>query len=107
MQTGNYRAFRQHAATFNVNFFTRTTLASAGISCRRVSVCHISQVAVLLKGLNARSRKQRHMPTPREFSDAENLAKLKRGHPRQRRKMNVRYVKIMQIGHFRREALST
>ena len=40
--------------------FARVTLASAGISCRRVSACpsvHPSQVGVLLKQLNVASRK--------------------------------------------------
>jgi len=44
-----------------LSHFTRATLAIAGISCRRVSVClspRLSQVGVLLKRLNVGSRKQ-------------------------------------------------
>ena len=48
---------------FSVFVLIRATLASAGISCRRVSVrpsfC-LSQVGVLLKRLNVGSREQRH-----------------------------------------------
>jgi len=43
--------------------FTSAKLASAGISCRRVSVClsvRLSQVGVVLKRLKVESRKQRH-----------------------------------------------
>jgi len=39
------------------HIFTRATLASADISCRRVC---LSQVGILLKLLNVGSRKQRH-----------------------------------------------
>ena len=57
---------------------------SASISDRHVclSVClsvRLSQVGVLLRRLNAGSRKQRHTTT--EFSDAENLGKTETGSP--------------------------
>ena len=58
----------------------RALLASAGISCHRVSVClsvRLSQVGVLLKRLNVGSRKQRQT----YFSDAENLGKTQTGSP--------------------------
>jgi len=74
------------------NFFTRTTLASAGISCRHVSV-HLSQVGVLLKRLNVGSRKQRHTIAQGLFNSSFLLlkisTKLKRGHPQRRRQMQV------------------
>ena len=41
--------------------FTGSTLGSAGICCRRVSMSvRLSQVGVLLKRLKVGSRKQRH-----------------------------------------------
>ena len=43
-----------------ITIFTRTTLASAGITCRRVSVCPSVQVGVLLKQLNVGLCKQCH-----------------------------------------------
>jgi len=54
-------------STSNNLTFTRSTLASAGISCRRVSAClsvRLSQVSVLLKRLNVGSRKQRCHDSP-------------------------------------------
>ena len=44
---------------FQNEIFTRATLASAGVSCRRLSV-RLSQVGVLLKRLKRRITKQRH-----------------------------------------------
>ena len=66
-------------------FITRATLAVAWVlavvACLSVcpAVC-LSQVGVLLKRLNAGSRKQRHtIARPLEFSDAENLGKTQAG----------------------------
>jgi len=54
------------------SLFTRVTLASAGISCRRVSVClsvrqslSLSEVGVLLKRLNVYYRITQATPHPR------------------------------------------
>ena len=59
------------------------TLAIAGVSCHRMSVCPyvcLLQVGVLLKQLNIGSRKQRHMIAQRvQFSDAENRDKTQTG----------------------------
>ena len=53
---------------YGLIFITRVMLASAGISCRRVSVClsvclsvRLSQFGVVLKWLNIGSCKQCHM----------------------------------------------
>jgi len=66
--------------------FTRATLASAAISCRRVSVClsiRLSQVGVLLQWLNAGSHKQRRTIAQGLYSFfvAENLGKTQTGSP--------------------------
>jgi len=83
--------FLQTMSTENIlvktfSFFTRATLASAGISCRRVclSVClsvRLLQVGILLKQLNVGSHKQHHMIAQRLFLVSEISEKLKRGHP--------------------------
>ena len=53
------------------------------------SVC-LSQISVLLKQLNVGSRKQRYTIAQRlQFSDAENIGKLKRGQPQDMRQMQV------------------
>ena len=81
--------------------FTRATLASAGISCRRVSVCLsvcpsvrpsvcLSKVCVLLKRINVGSRKQRHtIAWGSSFLVLKISAKIKRSHPQRRRQMQV------------------
>jgi len=67
--------------------FSLATLASAGISCHRVSLrlsVRLSQVGVLLKRLNVRSRKQRRTIAQGLLvfsSDAKNLFETQRGHP--------------------------
>jgi len=60
--------------------FTRVTLASAGISCRHVSVC-LSQVGVLMKRLNVGSRNNATRYPRDSFSDVENLGKTQMGSP--------------------------
>jgi len=62
--------FPQRAAQYT-SVFIHATLASAGISCRRVYVCP-SQVSVLLKRLNAGSSKQRHA-TARQLGNSSFL----------------------------------
>ena len=59
-----------------------------------LSIC-LSQVDVVLKWLNAGSRKQRHtIAQGILFSDA---TKRKRGHPQRRRQMQVGYVNIENL----------
>jgi len=62
----------------------RATLARVGISCHRASVrlsIRLSQVRVLLKRLNAGSRKQCYMIAKDSFSDAENLNETQTKYP--------------------------
>jgi len=65
--------------------FTRATLASysAGISCRRVSVCpSVTSRCSVLKRLNVGSRKQRHtIARGFQFAAAENIGKTQTGSP--------------------------
>jgi len=69
--------------------FTRATLASAGINCRRasvrLSVCpsvRLSQVGVLLKRLNVGSCEQRHtIAQGLSFNGAENLGETQTRSP--------------------------
>jgi len=55
VEVNRLQFLRCQRKVINAYIFTRTTLASAGISCRRVTVClsvRLSQVGVLLKQQN-------------------------------------------------------
>ena len=93
---------RYHAVSVTWYVFTRATLASAGISCRRVSIClsvcssvSLSQADVLLKQLNVGSRRQRYtIARDSRFLMPKISAKRTESPPPQRRRqMQVGYVK--------------
>jgi len=76
--------------SISIALVTRVTLAIAGISCRRVSVCPSVKSVFILQWLNVGSRKQRHTTAQGlPFSDAENLGKTQTESPQKRRQMQV------------------
>jgi len=85
---GTFSSFLRHSVCTTASLYPRDV--SAGISCRRVSVrssvCHNSQVGVLLKRLNVGSRKQRHTGS---FWRRKFRQNSRRGHPQRRRQMQV------------------
>jgi len=74
-----------------------TTLKPWACVCVCVCLC-LSQVGVLLKRLNVGSHKQHHTLRDSSFLKPKISAKFDRGHPLQRRQMQVWWVKI---GDFR------
>ena len=76
--------------------FTRATVVSAGISCRRVSVCPSvtsrCSTETAKRGISG-SRKLRHTISRTRFLTPKISAKLRRGRPQRRRQIQVWWVK--------------
>jgi len=88
--------YNVHKPLFSPKISAIPTLASAGISCRRVVCLSVRPVRPSVTShctrLNVGSRKERH---PRESSllTTKIMTKLKRTHPQRRCQMQVGYVK--------------
>ena len=92
--------------------FTRATLDSAFISCRRVSVClSVTSRCSTEMAKRIGSHNTTRWPRDSSFLMPKISSKLKQGHPQRRRQMyrwgRLMRVRQLKIGDFRREALLT